>query len=67
MLKKFGDGCHRIPRIYAIVDNKQADHQAFIIDIDGKLFDRVISILIDPGTNYSYVNPELVNKCGLRK
>jgi len=35
--------------------------------MEGKLSDRVVFILIDPRYNYSYVNPNLVNKCGLRK
>ena len=29
--------------------------------------DQVVSILIDPGYNYSYVNHDLVDKCGLNK
>ena len=33
----------------------------------GKLCDKVISILIDPRFNYSYVSPNLVYKCGLSK
>ena len=32
-----------------------------------KICDQVIYIFIDPGSNYSYVNPDLVVKCGLRK
>jgi len=35
--------------------------------MDGKLFDQVISILINPGSNYSYVSPNLVDKCGSSK
>ena len=35
--------------------------------MDGKLCDQVVSILIGPGFNYSYVNPNLVDKCGLNK
>eukprot|EP00253_Pinus_taeda_P027395 PITA_27395 len=58
---------HNIPRIYAVVDNRQANHQASIIEMDGKLCDQVVSILIDPRSNYSYINIELVDKCYLRK
>lgn len=35
--------------------------------MDNKLHDQVFSILINPGFNYSYVNPNLVDKCGLNK
>ena len=33
----------------------------------GKLCDQVVSILIDLRSNYSYVSPDLVDKCGLNK
>lgn len=49
------------------MDNKQANYQVSIIEMEGHVCGRVISILIDPEPNYSYVNPELVDKCGLRK
>jgi len=35
--------------------------------MDGKLFDQVIYILIEPRSNYSYLRPNLVDKCGLSK
>jgi len=35
--------------------------------MDSKLYDQVISILIDLGSNYSYVSPDLMDKCGLNK
>ena len=35
--------------------------------MDGKICDQVISILIDPGYNYSYVNPDLMDRCSLNK
>jgi len=35
--------------------------------MDGNFCDKVISILIDPGSNYSYVSLVLVDNCGLSK
>jgi len=35
--------------------------------MDGKICDQVVSILIDPGSNYSYVNLDLMDKFVLRK
>ena len=35
--------------------------------MDDKLLDQFISILINPGSNYNYVSPKLVDKCGLNK
>lgn len=49
------------------MDSRQEDHHASTIHMDGKLCNEVASILIDHGCNYSYINPDLVDKCGLRK
>ena len=53
--------------MYAMLDNRQVNHQASLIEMDGKLCDQFFSILIDPGYNYSYVSPDLVDKCGFNK
>jgi len=50
----------RANRTYATIDNRQADHHASIIEMEGKLCDQVVSILIDLGSNYSYISPNLV-------
>ena len=50
-----------------MLDKRHANHQASIIEMEGKLCDQVISILIDTRYNYSYVSPDLVEKCGLSK
>lgn len=62
-----GDVGHSIPWIYAAMDNKKTNHQASIIEMEEKLCDKVIPILIDIISNYSYVNLDLVDKCGFRK
>jgi len=53
-----------VPRIYATLDSKKEDYYAYIIGMDGNFCDQVVSILIDLGSNYNYVNPDLVYKCG---
>jgi len=35
--------------------------------MDDKTYDQVVSNFIDPGYSYSYVNLDLVDKCGLNK
>jgi len=35
--------------------------------MDGKICDQVVYIFTDPRSNYSYVNPHLVDKYGLNK
>ena len=49
------------------MDSRKANHQTSIIEMDDNICDQIISILIYPKTNYIYVNPNLVDKCGLRK
>ena len=49
------------------MENRQVEHKASIIEMDNKLCDQVISMLIDPGYNYRYVTLYLVDKCGLSK
>ena len=58
---------HINPHIYAAMDNRQAEHQPSFIEMDSNNCDQVISILLDPISNYSYVSPDLVDKCGLSK
>ena len=62
-----GDVSQSIPWIYAAVDNRQVEHQSSIIEMEGKLHDQVVYILIDIGSNYSYISPDLVDKCFLCK
>lgn len=62
-----GDVGHSAPWIYATLDNRQANHWAYVINMDGKLCEQVVSILIDSRSNYSYVDPNLVDKFCLTK
>jgi hypothetical protein len=49
-----------------IVDSKQADHQSSVVDMEGMITNHPVSILIDPGSNLSYVAPQTVDKCKLQ-
>lgn len=62
-----GDVGKIIPHIHAAMENIQEQHQASIIDIDGKICHQFISIFIDPRSNYNYESLNLVDKCGLSK
>ena len=55
------------PRIYAVLDGRQADHQATMVEIEGKILNTSISILIDLGAFWSYVLPKIVDDCKLGK
>jgi hypothetical protein len=53
-------------QIYAALDNKQADHQASVVEMEGMITNHLVSILIDPGSNLSYIAPKVVDKCKLQ-
>jgi hypothetical protein len=55
-----------VPQIYAALDNNQADHQASVVEIEGMISNHLVSILIDPGSNLSYIAPKAVDKCKLQ-
>lgn len=66
-MQTIGDVGQSIPWIYATLDKKQANHQASIIEMEGKICDQFVSILIYPRSNYNYVSPNQLDMCGLNK
>ena len=55
------------PWIYAALDGRQENHQAIMVEIEGKILNVSISILIDPNACRSYVSPKIVDECKLGK
>jgi hypothetical protein len=60
---KINDVARSMPQIYAALDNRQAYHQDLVVDMEGMISNHLVSILIDPCSNLSYVSPEIVQKC----
>jgi hypothetical protein len=60
------DVARSMPQIYASLDNRQDDHQASVVEMEGMISNHLVSILIDPGSNLSYVSPQTVEKCNLQ-
>lgn len=54
-----------IPRINVALEDRQEDYQPTMIELEGKLLSQLVSILVDPGENLSYVIPKLVEICKL--
>jgi hypothetical protein len=55
-----------MPWIYVAMDNNQADNQASMVEMEGMITNHLVSILIDPGSNLSYVAPQTIDKCKLQ-
>ncbi len=61
------DAVRGTPRIYAALDNRQADHQSNMIEIGGMINKQTISILIDSGASHSYIDPSLIERLHLTR
>ena len=57
-----GDLVRTMPKINAALENMQANYQTSMVEVEGKLNQIPISILIDPGASLSYISPDLVEK-----
>jgi hypothetical protein len=55
-----------MPQIYVAVDNKQVDHQDLVVEIEGMITNHLVYILINPGSNLSYIAPKAIDKCKLQ-
>lgn len=55
-----GDVAQNIPRINASLEDRQADYHLTMIELEGKIQIRVVSILVDPGASLSYIHPRMV-------
>jgi hypothetical protein len=51
-----------VPRIYATLDNKQVEFQSHMIEVEGKINNQTISILIYSGASHSYIDPKMVER-----
>jgi hypothetical protein len=54
-----------VPRIYEALDNKQAQYQSHMIEVEGMINNQTIVILIDSGASHSYVYPKMVESLQL--
>jgi hypothetical protein len=62
-----GDMGRSLHQINAAIDGRQADHQSSVVEIEGKINDTQISILIDPRATLSYITPNVVESNKLKK
>jgi hypothetical protein len=62
-----GDMGRSLHRINVAIDGLQADHQSSMVEIEGKINDTRIFVLIDPGATLSYITPDVVESNKLKK
>jgi hypothetical protein len=56
-----------IPRIYETLEDRQAEHQSHMIEVEGKTTNHPIVILIDSREIHIYIDPKLVDRFHLKK
>jgi hypothetical protein len=56
-----------VPKIHVVVENRQADHQDYVVEQEGIIFKQPISILIDHGYNINHISPQIVEACALHR
>jgi hypothetical protein len=61
------DVARSLPQIYVALDNRQYEHQASMVEKEGMVSKHPVSILIDPGSNLSYVAAQIIEKCKLQQ
>jgi hypothetical protein len=49
-----------VPRIYATLEEKEAEFQSQMIEVEGMINNHAFTILIDSGASHSYIDPKLV-------
>ena len=54
-------------RINGVLHGRQADHQSTIVEVEGKVNNNRLYILIDPRASLIYVTPGLVDSKNLKK
>ena len=62
-----GQVAREVPRIYAALEDHQVDHQSTMVEVAGNIVEQSISILIDPGSNHSYITPRVVDIFSFKK
>jgi hypothetical protein len=54
-------------RIYAALDDRQAEYQSNMIEVEGKIINQHVAILIDSGEIHSYFDPKIEDRLHLEK
>ena len=61
------DLTRNIHRINVALEDRNADHQPIMLEVEGKISNTPVSILIDYGSSLSYIAPKIVENCKLVK
>jgi hypothetical protein len=54
-----------IPRIYVALEDRQEEYQSNMIEVEGKIINHQVAILIDSGSSHCYIDPKIVDRLNL--
>jgi predicted aspartyl protease len=54
-------------RIYATLDDRKVEYQSNMIEVEGKIINHPVVILIDSGASHCYIDPKIVDRLHLEK
>jgi predicted aspartyl protease len=54
-------------RIYGALYDRQVEYQSNMIEVEGKIINQLVSILIDSGASHCYIDPKIVDRIHLEK
>jgi hypothetical protein len=54
-------------RIYAALNDRQEEYQSNMIEVEGKIVNQLVAILIDLGAIHCYIDPKIVDRLHLEK
>ena len=57
-----GDLARTMPRINATLENRQAEYQTSMVDVESMINQTPVTILIDPRASLSYIASKMVEK-----
>ena len=52
-----GQEAWTIPKICAVLEDHQVGHNSTVVEVEGDISKKTVFVLIDPGSNYSYITP----------
>ena len=53
-----GQVARTTPRIYAALEDHEADHQSTVVEVAGKIVEQSVSVLIIPRSTHRYIIPK---------
>ena len=66
-VETMGQVARTVPRINAALEDHQEDHQSTMFEVEGKIVEQSVSILIEPRSIDSYITPKIVVICAFNK